>query len=102
MRWNVVACPLRATPIRLPILLAHDGNSAADRLGNLGEGQILLADRGYDSGALRPRLGAQGALGNIKPMPGRVNLPSVPGRALFQQAQQLRAVTTRFKKHDAD
>ncbi len=66
----------------LPIALkltegqAHDGKSAADLLGNLGEGQILLADRGYDSDALRARLAAQGAWGNIKPMPGRVNIPS--------------------------
>jgi IS5 family transposase len=26
---------------------AHDGRSAADMLGGLGEGQVLLADRGY-------------------------------------------------------
>ena len=65
----------------LPILLkltagqAHDGRSAADMLDGLGEGQILLADRGYDSDALRKRLERQGAWGNIKPMPGRVNVP---------------------------
>ena len=66
----------------LPILLkltagqAHDGRSAADMLDRLGHGQILLADRGYDSDALRARLTKQGAWGNIKPMPGRTNLPS--------------------------
>jgi transposase len=66
----------------LPILLkltagqAHDGRSAADMLDRLGHGQILLADRGYDSDALRARLTKQGAWGNIKPMPGRINLPS--------------------------
>ena len=66
----------------LPILLkltagqAHDGRSAADMLDRLGQGQILLADRGYDSDALRARLTKQGAWGNIKPMPGRINLPS--------------------------
>ena len=53
----------------LPILLkltagqAHDGRSAADMLAGLGEGQILLADRGYDSDALRARLAEQGAWG---------------------------------------
>jgi len=36
---------------------------------------VLLADRGYDSDALREALAAQGAWGNIKPMPGRVNIP---------------------------
>ena len=66
----------------LPILLkltagqAHDGRSAADMLDSLGQGQILLADRGYDSDALRARLVSQGAWGNIKPMPNRVNVPS--------------------------
>jgi transposase len=57
----------------LPILLkltpgqAHDGRSAADMLESLGQGQILLADRSYDSDALRTRLARQGAWGNIKP-----------------------------------
>ena len=66
----------------LPILLkltagqAHDGRSAADMLDRLGQGQILLADRGYDSDALRAQLAGRGAWGNIKPMPGRVNVPS--------------------------
>ncbi len=45
-------------------------------LARLGEGQILLADRGYDSDALRERLARQGAWGNIKPMPNRVNVPA--------------------------
>ena len=49
----------------LPIALkltegqAHDGRSAGDMLDGLGEGQILLADRGYDSDALRERLARQ-------------------------------------------
>jgi IS5 family transposase len=66
----------------LPILLkltpgqAHDGRSADDMLAGLGEGQILLADRGYDREDLRARLARRGALGNIKPMPNRVNIPS--------------------------
>lgn len=43
----------------LPILLkltegqAHDGRSAADMLDGIGDRQILLADGGYDSDALR-------------------------------------------------
>ena len=51
----------------LPILLkltpgqAHDGRSADDMLDGLGQGQILLGDRGYDSDALRTRLASQGA-----------------------------------------
>jgi transposase len=43
----------------LPILLkltegqAHDGRSAEDMPGTLGRGDVLLADRAYDSDALR-------------------------------------------------
>src|SRR3712207_7864407 len=43
----------------LPVVLkvtkgqAHDGRSATDMLDGLGPGQILLADRAYDSNALR-------------------------------------------------
>src|ERR1700689_1623646 len=88
---------------------AHDGKSAADLLGNLGEGQILLADRGYDSAALRARLAAQGAWGNIKPIRGRVNIPSFSSylyrfrnlvERFFNKLKHFRAVATRFEKRD--
>ena len=45
-------------------------------LDGIGEGQILLADRAYDSDALRVSLKARGAWGCIKPMPNRKNIPS--------------------------
>jgi transposase len=101
----------------LPILLkltegqAHDGRSAADMLDGLGRGQILLADRAYDSDALRARLKRQGAWGNIKPMPGRVNIPSFSAylyrfrnlvERFFNRLKHFRAVATRFEKHDAN
>ena len=101
----------------LPILLkltagqAHDGRSAADMVDGLGEGQILLADRGYDSDALRARLEKQGAWGNIKPMPNRVNIPSFSAylyrfrnlvECFFNKIQHFRAVATRYEKHDAN
>ena len=35
---------------------AQDGKSAEDVLGGIGDGQILLADRAYDSDALRHSL----------------------------------------------
>jgi transposase len=66
----------------LPITLklsegqAHDGRSAADMLTNLADGQILLADRAYDSDALRANLAARGAWANVKPMPNRTNIPA--------------------------
>ena len=65
----------------LPILLkltegqAHDGRSAADMLDDIGEGQILLADRAYDSDGLRRTLTERRAWANVKPMPNRKNIP---------------------------
>ena len=55
---------------------AHDGKSASDLLSGLGMGQILLADRAYDSDALRNDLAERGAWANVKPMPNRVNIPA--------------------------
>ena len=70
----------------LPIALkltegqAHDGRSADDMLDSLGRGQILLADRAYDSDALRQSLAERGAWANVKPMPNRrrTSRPSAP------------------------
>ncbi len=55
-------------PIRLKLTegQAHDGRSAADMFATLGPGSVLLADRAYDSDALRARLAKQGAWGNIR------------------------------------
>ena len=66
----------------LPIALkltdgqAHDGNSARDMLEALVEEQALLADRAYDSDALRQTLAERGAWANIKPMRNPVNVPA--------------------------
>jgi transposase len=40
---------------------AHDGRSAADMLGSICPGDILLADRAYDSDALRQTLADRGS-----------------------------------------
>ena len=50
----------------------------------LGQGQVLLADRAYDSDGLRETLAAQGAWGNIRLMPNRVRR-QVVGILLSQQ-----------------
>jgi transposase len=50
---------------------AHDGVSAADMLGGLGAGQILLGERAYASDALRQALADRGAWANVKPMTNR-------------------------------
>ncbi len=54
-------------PIRLKLTegQAHDGRSAADMLDGVGAGNILLADRAYDSDALRATLRQRGASGPI-------------------------------------
>ena len=67
--------PRRGRRQRHPIALkltegqAHDGRSAADMLDSLRAGQTLLADRAYDSDALRAAWPHRGAWANIKPMP---------------------------------
>jgi transposase len=45
---------------------AHDGRSAADMLDTVSNGEILLADRAYDSDALRAATTGRGAWANIK------------------------------------
>jgi len=78
---------------------AHHGRSAADMLTGIGPGQSLLADRAYDSNALRESIENQGGWANIKPMPNRVNIPLFSpflykarnlDRALLQQNTALR------------
>jgi transposase len=103
-----------STPMALPILLkltpgqAHNGRSAADTLDGLGQRQILVADRGYDLDALRARLARRGAWRNIKPMHGRVNIPSFRSifyrfrdlvECSFNKLKQFRAVATSYEKH---
>src|ERR1700758_2036322 len=81
---------------------AHDGRSAAALLDTVGEGQILLADRGYDTEALRA---------TINPMPHRVNIPAFSPwlyryrnliERFFNKLKHFRAIATRFDKHDAN
>ena len=99
----------------LPILLkitegqAHDGRSADDMLSSLGRGDILLADRAYDSDALRLDLAERGARANVKLMPNRVNLPPFNKRLyrkrnvverFFNKLKHFRAIATRYDKRD--
>ena len=90
---------------------AHDGRSAGDLLDTVGQGQVLLADRGYDSDALRAAVASRGAWANIKPMPNRVNIPAFSPwlygyrnliERFFNKLKHFRAIATRFEKHDAN
>jgi len=98
----------------LPIVLkltpgqAHDGRSAADMLDGLGEGQVLLADRAYDSNALREAMDQRGAWACIKPMPNRKTIPAFSPflyryrnlvERFFNKLKHFRAIATRFEKH---
>jgi transposase len=86
----------RGRPIRLKLTegQAHDGRSGRDMVETVGEGQTLLADRGYDRDRLRDRLAARGAGANIRPMPPQKRFPAFdpilypppqPNRAVLQQ-----------------
>ena len=90
---------------------AHDGRSAANLLDSVKAGHVLLADRGYDSDALRAAMAERGAWANIKPMPNRVNVPAFSAwlyrwrnlvERFFSKLKHFRAVATRFEKHDAN
>jgi transposase len=100
-----------ANGLPVALKLAHDGKSAQNMLTRLGPGQILLADRAYDSDALRQEVASQGAWANIKPMPGRVRIPAFSAflyryrnlvERFFSKLKHFRAIATRFEKHDAN
>ena len=90
---------------------AHDGKSAEDMLDDVGKGTVLLADRGYDSDALREKLAGQGARANIRPLEHRVIKPKFSPKAykqrnlverFFNKLKHYRAIATRFGQHDAN
>jgi transposase len=88
---------------------AHDGRSAAGMLETLKAGQILLADRAYDSDALRIAMAERGAWANIRAMPNRVkNFPFSAWvyrqrnavERFFSKLKHFRAIATRYDKRD--
>jgi transposase len=90
---------------------AHDGKSAEDMLDALPRKCVLLADRAYDSDALRAKIAAQGASANIRPLDHRRQPPAFSRRVykqrnrverFFNKLKHYRAVATRFDKHDAN
>ena len=97
----------------LPVVLkltpgqAHDGRSAADMLDGLGDGQVLLADRAYDSNALRDAMEQRGAWACIKPIATRTDPPAFSPflyryrnlvERFFNKLKHFRAIATRFEK----
>ena len=101
----------------LPIALkltegqAHDGRSAADMLGGIGEGQILIADRAYDADHMRADLASRGAWANVRPMPNRKRRPAFSAflyryrnhaERYFNKLKHFRGVATRYDKDPAN
>ena len=84
---------------------AHDGKSAQGMLDGLGEGMVLLADRGYDSNVIRTKLAEQGVHANIRPLDHRSRKPAFSPKVykkhnlverFFNKLKHYRAVATRF------
>ena len=101
----------------LPIALkltpgqAHDGKAFETIMGGIGEGTVLLADRAYDSDAIRDKLAEQGALANIRPLGVRTDPPAFSPKVykmrnlverFFSKLKHFRAVATRFCRQDAN
>jgi transposase len=99
----------------MPIMLkltegqAADGRSAVDMFDTVGKGDILLADRAYDSDALRAEMEARGAWANIRAMPQRVIKPVFSHflykqrnlvERFFNKLKHFRAVATRYDQRD--
>ena len=73
------------------------------------KGNILLADRAYDSNSLRHWLAKRGAWGNIRAMPHRLHPPVFSHwlykqrnavERFFNKLKHFRAVATRYDKRD--
>jgi transposase len=90
---------------------AHDGASAAGMLDGLRAGQTLLADRAYDSNALRAAMTNQGAWANVRPMSRRHDRPTFSPflyryrnlvERFFNKLKHYRAIATRYEKRAAN
>jgi transposase len=90
---------------------AHDGRSAEGMLEGLTAGQVLLADRAYDSDQLRQTMAARGAWANVKPLARRIDKPAFSSflyryrnlvERFFNKLKHFRAVATRYEKHAAN
>ncbi len=97
----------RPIMLKLTAGQAHDGRSAANMFDTVKSGNILLADRAYDSDALRDTLKSRGAWGCIRPMPNRVNIPVFSPwiykqrnavERFFNKLKHFRAIATRDDK----
>lgn len=97
-------------PIRLKLTedQAYDGRSAADMLDTVEPGNILLADRAYDSDALRDEMAGR-AWANVRTMPDRSKTFAFSAwvycqrnavEHFFNKLKHFRTVVTRYDKQD--
>jgi transposase len=87
----------------------HD--RGAKMLDTLGPDCILLADRGYDSDALRGQISERGPYADIRPLDHRVDPPTFSPRVyklrnkverFFNRIKHYRAIATSYDKQDAN
>ena len=89
----------------------HDIQAAAELLGDIRKGQMVLADRAYDADWLRDLVFERGGWANIPPKANRKS-PICFSPWLYKQRnlverffnklKHFRAIATRFEKHDAN
>lgn len=98
-------------PVRLMLSAgqAYDGHAALDILDDVPPGCRVLADRAYDSNAIRALIARQGALAVIPSMPQRNPKIDHDRHAykarnrverFFNKLKHFRAVATRYDKRD--
>lgn len=90
---------------------AHDGHSAEGLLSELREGSIFLADRAYDSNALRDFVRNRKAWANIPPKRNRKGSFAFSSwlyrqrnlvERFFNKLKQFRGIATRYDKDPAN
>ena len=74
----------------------HDIQAAAELLGDLRKGQMLLADKAYDADWLRTMVGEQGAWANIPPKSNRKS-PICFSPALYKQRNLIERFFNKLK-----
>lgn len=74
----------------------HDIQPAAELLGGLRKGQMLLADKAYDADWLRAMVGEQGAWANIPPKSNRKS-PICFSPALYKQRNLIERFFNKLK-----
>ena len=82
-------------PVKLVITpgQTHDIQAAAELLGDLRKGQMVLADKAYDADWLRAMVGEQGAWANIPPKSNRKS-PICFSPALYKQRNLIERLLT--------